>query len=645
MAEIYSSPRFSETDDNGRPLAGGRLYTYENGTTTPAPTYKDAAGTILNTNPIILDARGDAVIFLQPGKVYTFVLRNRFNSLIWTQNDIQFSDLIGVTGSLTIGQYLTQSVDKVLNSVAELRQLSKTANTKARTTGYWKPGDGGSGMYFYDATDTTSVDNGGTIIVANDGGRWKLIQHGPVYISQFGARGNDPAINDTQYVQAAINASYFQEVRVPAGEYYCTDLYFGSNSTTEASVSPYRFSGVGTGSIIAALPGTSRLFHARNLTGVTIEDICFRGDLNAANWILDTDWTLSGGPSLNNIWRNIRVNGSGGNGSWTADNNNDCVFQKIVVEGVTNYPTIKILAAGGAVKFDDVTCVNGHVQVSSQNFIVNGGYQFGFQFEGIINSTTLNNPYIYVNNGSGSCFWGGDVSIIMNGGLIITDSEVSLAGTPGQGSVFDCTFNSDSTAFNVNYAGTRFGSGCRIIGPNAKSTLGAAAPVRVMLNGGTGESGTVIDVTDNAQVYVGTANVRTNVGLSNTFFLNSPLPNKKGTAGPVTIPLGTYAQIIPTGAIRGDAQGVYLLHLRVEIAANPFRIMGACMVPLLLKSGGTSSPVVMATSCFLGGGREIRVRTCEPTDANLVPGIEISMVDEAIPATIIYWTLTKLTQY
>lgn len=543
------------------------------------------------------------------------------------------------------GTYLKNSVEKVVNSIEDLRQVAKTANTRVRTLGYWKPGDRGAGEYYWDPADVSSADNLGTIIVANDGGRWKLVQDGPVSIAQFGARGNDPAIDDTQFIQAAINASYYQEITVPAGEYYCTDLYFGTNSTTTASISPYRFSGVGTGSIIAARPGTSRLFHARNLTGVTIEDICFRGDLNAQNWILDTDWTLSGGPSLNNIWRNIRVNGSGGNGSWTANNNNDCVFQKIVVEGVTNYPTIKILAAGGAVKFDDVTCVNGHIQLSSQNFIVNGGYNFGIQFEGIINSTTLNNVYTYVNGGSGSCFWGGDVSMIINGGLLITDSEVSLASTPGQGSVFDCTFNSDSTAFNVNYAGTRFGLGCRILGPNAKSSLGSAAPIRLTLNGGTGESGTVIDTTDNAQVYVGTANLRNNVGFSTVMFMNQPAPTKKGTAGPVIIPTSTYAQIIPTGAVLGDAQGVYLLHLRIEISSNPLRLMGACLVPILLKTGGTSSPVIMSTDAYIGGGVEIRVRTCVPTDPNLAPGIELSAVTGAIDASIIYWSLTKLTQY
>lgn len=50
-------------DDNGRPLSGGKIYTYEPNTTTPKTTYKDLAATIPNTNPILLDVAGEADIY------------------------------------------------------------------------------------------------------------------------------------------------------------------------------------------------------------------------------------------------------------------------------------------------------------------------------------------------------------------------------------------------------------------------------------------------------------------------------------------------------------------------------------------------------------------------------------------------------
>lgn len=81
-------PRFTQVDASGNPLVGGRLYTYVNGTTTPQTTYRDAAGTIANTNPIILDSLGSAVIFLGTGLVYTFVMKDANDALIWSQDSI-----------------------------------------------------------------------------------------------------------------------------------------------------------------------------------------------------------------------------------------------------------------------------------------------------------------------------------------------------------------------------------------------------------------------------------------------------------------------------------------------------------------------------------------------------------------------------
>lgn len=50
-------------DANGNPLAGGYVYHYVPGTSTPKNTYQDQAGTIVNSNPVVLDAAGRAVIF------------------------------------------------------------------------------------------------------------------------------------------------------------------------------------------------------------------------------------------------------------------------------------------------------------------------------------------------------------------------------------------------------------------------------------------------------------------------------------------------------------------------------------------------------------------------------------------------------
>jgi hypothetical protein len=94
-------------DNNGVPLAGGKLETYIAGTSTPAATYTTSAGSIANSNPIVLDAFGRVPeeIWLTTGVVYKFVLRDASNVLIWTKDNISginditnaFADLSNTT--------------------------------------------------------------------------------------------------------------------------------------------------------------------------------------------------------------------------------------------------------------------------------------------------------------------------------------------------------------------------------------------------------------------------------------------------------------------------------------------------------------------------------------------------------------------
>jgi len=72
---------------SGIPLAGGLLYTYAAGTTTPSATYTDSSGGTANSNPIVLDARGEANVWLGAA-TYKFKLCDSTNTEIWTVDNI-----------------------------------------------------------------------------------------------------------------------------------------------------------------------------------------------------------------------------------------------------------------------------------------------------------------------------------------------------------------------------------------------------------------------------------------------------------------------------------------------------------------------------------------------------------------------------
>jgi hypothetical protein len=89
-------------DSNGNPLAGGKLYTYQAGTTTPQATYTDQGEGTPNANPIILDASGECSMWLDPDLSYKFVLKDSNDNTQWTVDN--------VVGLLSTGSVVTASI-------------------------------------------------------------------------------------------------------------------------------------------------------------------------------------------------------------------------------------------------------------------------------------------------------------------------------------------------------------------------------------------------------------------------------------------------------------------------------------------------------------------------------------------------------
>lgn len=82
-ASILPNAKTTFLDNNGNPLTSGQVFFYIPGTTTPKTTWQDAAETIPNTNPVILDGYGRALI-LGSGS-YRQRVTDKNHNLIWDQ--------------------------------------------------------------------------------------------------------------------------------------------------------------------------------------------------------------------------------------------------------------------------------------------------------------------------------------------------------------------------------------------------------------------------------------------------------------------------------------------------------------------------------------------------------------------------------
>lgn len=92
-------------DGNGKPYAGGKVYFYIPSTTTPKTTWQDAAGSVPNTNPVVLDSAGRAIIY--GTGAYRQILKDSLGNLVWDQltqdtgaNGINWGGTSGGTANL-----------------------------------------------------------------------------------------------------------------------------------------------------------------------------------------------------------------------------------------------------------------------------------------------------------------------------------------------------------------------------------------------------------------------------------------------------------------------------------------------------------------------------------------------------------------
>lgn len=164
---LTPSPKQKFFDNNGAPASQYKLFTNQAGTSTKLATYVDSAGVTQNTNPIILDFRGECNLWIPPNVAYKYVLASPADSdppgnPLWTIDNIVSSQLVTLYGGVDTG-------------IANAYILNFTANFTSYTDGiviYWIPSRTNTGA------STINVNGLGVVNILNPDGT-------PLYLGEL----------------------------------------------------------------------------------------------------------------------------------------------------------------------------------------------------------------------------------------------------------------------------------------------------------------------------------------------------------------------------------------------------------------------------------------------------------------------------
>ena len=248
MTTVALSPVFNGQqffDNTGKPLAGGKIFTYQAGSTSVLrSTFTTSAGNVENANPIILNSSGRAVneIWLDVLATYNLVLTDSSGTtVIETVNDvaaikaggqnlpaaIHENLFIATAGQTAFGLSTAFAVGtnriSVFRNGARLYNTRDYVETSSTVITLNVPAEAGDEILISEGTliiTTTGVDSSevgytpaGTSAIGTNV-QTKLRES--VSVKDFGAKG-DGVTDDTAAIQSAINSS--QPLFFPTGTY------------------------------------------------------------------------------------------------------------------------------------------------------------------------------------------------------------------------------------------------------------------------------------------------------------------------------------------------------------------------------------------------------------------------------------------
>lgn len=539
-------------DDSGNPLSSGRVYTFEDGTSTPLTTYMTKDGTEWGAF-VQLDSAGrpqNGEIYLEPGRSYKFILRDVNGVDIWTQSGIEgvpmlarFVEILYTAGeSIGIGQsiylskgdggktpgrwYLTDA-DLLYASILPVVAIATTAASAGQQGSATWTGTTTPNQVLLTGADYFLSGTAGAL--ASTPGTYARYMGRAVSTSQlelaanprtadvvfnvldFGATGNGTT-NDRAAIQAAIDAasaSFAGVVFFPTGNYL-------------VNVSSNR------GLIITK---------AVSLVGASAtSSIIFGGGFTTADIIVDIDGTVS--PNLHHVnLSNLTVmsNDSGRPDLISVNRAANCAFTDI------------FLRAG------------------RHGITITGDRTFTLDFERVIcTSGALTGDVIRFNNAAGGqftfsdCSFTGLIGVNATGASLVVDDLVFN----------NCNFESCGTAATFTSTGTVrgvsfFGGRCeKNSAPIAFAPGVAGVLLNVAIDGMTFETDA-----ENFAVDCGGAGTLAGISIQNCFSRDYAQYFVRMTNGSGGAIINNTLNNVTTTVVSADRPGVLVLNNRTSAAA------------------------------------------------------------------------------
>jgi microcystin-dependent protein len=275
-------------DNSGVPLAGGLIYSYLAGTTTPLVTYTSSTGLTAHPNPIVLDSAGRInEVWVAEGTNCKFVLQTSTNVLIGTYDSLfpiaslPVSIYNGGTGATTaegarinlgLGTFLVPTGSLIMWPSVAIPTDWKLCNGDAisRTTFATLYSLIGTTFGVGDGTTTFNLPNyknrmpygADTVAVGATGGSANAIVVSHTHTGTTGSTSNDHIHTATSTVtDPTHNHSYLQSGTTgPGGD---LNIFFTSNG---AFSTPLNTTSVATGVTVATTISGQSVTHTHDFT-------------------------------------------------------------------------------------------------------------------------------------------------------------------------------------------------------------------------------------------------------------------------------------------------------------------------------------------------------------------------------------------